>query len=852
MTHRIVRLGLWSLLFLAGLAAILALAAWLLLRGSLAPLDGQLALPGLTAPVQVQRDRLGTVTIDAASEADAIRALGYVHAQERYFEMDLLRRTAAGELAALVGPAALDVDREHRVHRFRTRAQLQMDAIAGDRQPQLQAYVEGVNAGLGALSVRPWPYLLLRQRPQPWQAADTPLVGDAMYFDLQGGANARELALWRMRPHLPEPLYALLVRDGTRWDAPLLGEPRGDAELPGADEVDLRELPAPASPPTDRGGRAGGSADGQEPASAALAPAVPVRAMSLATALRGGGDGSPAAADLRPGSNNFAVSGALTADRRAILADDMHLGLRAPNLWFRVRLRYPDRAAPGGRVDVSGFSLPGLPMVVVGSNRHVAWGFTNSYGDYQDWKREVPCTGGRRDPDDCAPVQRARELIEVAGGAPVPFDVEQTEWGPVMHRLEDGSVLTLRWTAHLRDAINFGVGRFAAARSLEGALDIADETGIPTQNLLVADRNGRIAWRLLGPMARRLSGCDGSRLVEGAEAPPEAGATQGEDARADAPAPGAGCKPWDVNNAGRISLQSPTAQRLWTANNRTVDGDSLRRMGNGGFALGARAQQIRDRLRAADTFTERDLLAIQLDDRAVFLQPWWKLLVRQAAASRTPAMAALSTAAKDWDGHAGVDSTAYRVVRAWRLAVHERIAQGLTAPAQAAMGEAFEMPALPQFEGVVWPLVEQRPDHLLPRRFKSWDALFEDAAAEVRDTLSGQGPLAARTWGEHNTADICHPLARALPGVARRWLCMPADPLPGDGAMPRVQRPSFGASERMVVSPGREQDGIIQMPGGQSGHILSPYWGAGHDDWVHGRPSPFLPGTAEHTLRLVP
>jgi len=162
------------------------------------------------------------------------------------------------------------------------------------------------------------------------------------------------------------------------------------------------------------------------------------------------------------------------------------------------------------------------------------------------------------------------------------------------------------------------------------------------------------------------------------------------------------------------------------------------------------------------------------------------------------------------------------------------------------------MPKLAQFEGVAWPLLEQRPAHLLPRRFDSWDALLEDAAAQVRDELSATGPLAARSWGERNTAHICHPLAGAIPLLGERALCMPPDPLDGDADMPRVAAPSFGASERMVVSPGHEADGIIHMPGGQSGHPLSPFWGAGHDDWVHGRPTPFLPGETEHTLTLRP
>ena len=153
---------------------------------------------------------------------------------------------------------------------------------------------------------------------------------------------------------------------------------------------------------------------------------------------------------------------------------------------------------------------------------------------------------------------------------------------------------------------------------------------------------------------------------------------------------------------------------------------------------------------------------------------------------------------------------------------------------------------------MAWPLVTQRPQNLLPSQYADWDALFEESAAAVRDGLAPAGPLTERSWGEANTARICHPLAQALPGPLRQTLCMPADPLPGDSHMPRVQAPAMGASQRMVVAPGREAEGIIHQPGGQSGHPLSPFWGAGHDDWVHGRPTPFLPGDAVHTLTLRP
>ena len=412
------------------------------------------------------------------------------------------------------------------------------------------------------------------------------------------------------------------------------------------------------------------------------------------------------------------------------------------------------------------------------------------------------------------------------------LDVDETAWGPVAHREADGRVLSLRWTAHLPGAVNLGLVEFPVAGDIDQALAIANRTATPTQNLLLADAEGQVAWRLLGPLPQRSEACTLAATVE----------TATDET----------CAPWPSSTAASPTLRSPALDRLWTANSRVLDGEDLRRVGDGGYVLGARALQIRDGLQAKPRLGERDLLAIQLDDRALFLQPWHALLLERANAAQSPALRELATAAARWEGRASIDSVSFRIVRSWRLAVHKRIAEGLTAPARDTLGEDFVLPDFPQLEGVAWPLVSQRPAHLLPPPHASWDALFEDAAVQVRDDLAEQGPLAERTWGERNTAAICHPLAAAIPLVGKRWLCMPADPLPGDGAMPRVQGPAFGASQRMVVSPGHEADGILHMPGGQSGHPLSPFWGAGHAAWVRGEPSPFLPAPARHTLRLQP
>jgi penicillin amidase len=150
-------------------------------------------------------------------------------------------------------------------------------------------------------------------------------------------------------------------------------------------------------------------------------------------------------------------------------------------------------------------------------------------------------------------------------------------------------------------------------------------------------------------------------------------------------------------------------------------------------------------------------------------------------------------------------------------------------------------------------MVQEKPAHLLNPRFVTWDDLLVAAADLTVSSLDRQGvSLPQATWGQRNTARIRHPLAGALPAWLTGWLNLPADPLPGDVDMPRVQGPSFGASERLVVSPGHEAEGIFEMPGGQSGHPLSPFYRAGHEAWVHGDPTPFLAGKTEHTLELKP
>jgi penicillin amidase len=801
-----------------GLGVVLALVAiggglWLhaQLRASLPRLAGDLVLPGLDAPARVERDALGVPVIRGTSRLDVARATGFVHAQERFFQMDLLRRRAAGELSELVGEVALEVDREVRVFRLRAVARRATEALGSDERRLLTGYTEGVNAGLRALDAHPFEYLLLRAEPRPWQPEDSLLCALAMYLTLQSQLPGLESTLELMHDLLPSELVAFLAPRGTEWDAPLEGEPFAQPEIPGPEVLDLRQEPPRAV------------ARGERDAPVAFDP------LRLA--------GAEEAAVF--GSNNWAVAGTHTAHGGALLANDMHLGHAVPNIWYRASLVLP---GADGEQRVSGVMLPGVPFVVVGSNGHVAWGFTNSQGDWADLVVLEPDPldpEAYLTPEGPRRLERATETIHVKGGPDDTLEVLSTIWGPVVDEDHRGRRRALAWVPLLEGGLNAAHVRMEGARSLDEALALAAAVGIPHQNFVCADASGRIGWTIMGRIPRRV-GFDGRRPTSWAD----------------------GSRRWDgwLRPEEYPRVVDPPVGRIWTANARVVSGDALAIVGFGGYDLGARARQIRDDLLALERATEADMLRVQLDDRALFLERWRALLLEVLApevTTKDPRRAEARRHLEAWGGRASVDSVGYRLVRTFRTRMARAVFDPLLAPCREADERLDYKGRRPdrgvrQWEGPLWALVTERPLHLLDPGFESWEALLLASLDEVLDELTNDGAaLADRTWGDHNTVPFRHPLSAAVPALGR-WLDMPRRALPGDGNMPRVQYTFAGASERLAVSPGREENGYFHMPCGQSGHPLSPHYGDGHDAWAQGEPTPFLPGPAVHVLTLRP
>lgn len=752
-------------------------ATWFV-RGSLPQLEGTRTLPGLAAEVTVERDAIGVPLITAGSREDAARALGFVHAQERFFQMDLLRRASSGELAALLGADLVDVDRAHRVHRFRTTAAEAVAALPPHHRAVLTAYAEGVNAGLDALRVRPWEYAVLGQRPEAWREEDSFLVAASMFLELQSSDLPREMERAAIEATLPEALAAFLYPGGDAWDAPLDGS----------------VLPAPPVPTPDQ-------LDGFRPGPP---PADTVRTQD--------GPGL--------GSNAWAVAGSRSASGVALLAGDMHLGLRLPHIWYRAALAYP---AEGGTRRVVGVTLPGVPAVVVGSNGHVAWSFTNSYGDYFDTVRlELERPGIVRTADRLVPLDTLREVIRVAGADADTLDILMTPFGPVVGTDHAGESVALRWTAHHAEAFNLVLMDLEGVETVAEAAALGPRIGIPAQNMHLADATGSVGWTLAGRIPIRTH--DGQRPTTSTD--PEAA--------------------WSGFRDAAPQVLDPEDGLIWTANNRVVSGDDLAAIGLGPYSHGARAFQIRELLDGAQGFREADMLAVQLDDRALVLQRWRDLLLETLdAAEPTETRRAVREAVAAWEGRATAEAVGYPVVRAFRNRVAAAALLPLTAPARAALGDTV----IVETEAPTWSLVTERPPHLLAEGVASWEALLLDAADEAARACDGS--FQTCTWGEANRLRMAHPFADVLPFVGGR-LAMPEAEQPGDSRVPRVSGPSFGASQRLVVAPGREEDGFLHMPGGQAGHPFAPYWGAGHDDWLLGRPAPLLPGAPRWTLRLTP
>ncbi|MFO0942115.1 MAG: penicillin acylase family protein [Pirellulales bacterium] len=721
--------------------------------------------------------------------------------------MDLLRRNSAGELAGVVGAAVVERDKTTRVHRFRSVAQQRLKVERPEVVKLIEVYTQGVNAGLKSLSKKPFEYILLGQEPAPWKPEDCMLVVFSMFMDLQSDQFRREVDRGVLHDNVPEPMYEFLMARGNKWDAPIHGEAFEVPAVPGPEVFDARKL------------------------------RIAELEQAAADSLVENSSRPTFAEPYTLGSNNWAVSGKLTKDGRALVADDMHLRIAVPHIWYRARWVWTDADEMKSRYEMTGVSLPGTPAMIVGSNGSVAWGYTNTEGDWNDVVIVEPNDGDAntyKTADGPKAFEKHSEVIKVKDAKDVSLEVVSTIWGPVIEKDHKGRMLASKWVPYDVEGVNVNLIDMEKVKTVAEALDKANTFGIPHQNFVVGDTTGTIAWTIGGKIPRRF-GHDGRLPQSWAD----------------------GSKGWDgyLKPEEYPRVVNPQSNNIWTANARVVSGDFYKVIGDSGYDRGARQQQIRDRLLKLEKATEADMLDIQLDDRAVFLEPWQQLLLKTLSddaikgnAGRTQ----LRDLVKSWGGRAAVDSVGYRLVLEFRSAVVQQLSDMISQPIQK-VDKRFTLARNRRVEGPFWKILEERPEHFLHPKFETWDAwLLSSVDKVIADATKGDKKLSEYTWGKANATRIQHPLSAAVPSLAS-WLDMPQQQLDGGWSdMPRIQAPSSGASQRMAVSPGREEDGYMQIPCGQSGHPLSPFYNNSHQDWATGKPTPFLPGAAKHTLELTP
>lgn len=767
---------------------------YIILHQSLPLLEGVLPYDQLDSRVTIDRDTQGIPTIKASSRADTAFALGFLHAQERLFQMDLLRKNSAGELSELFGELALKFDSKMRLHQFRKRAQLAVDNLPSNHKAILAAYTNGVNAGAEQLSAKPFEYQILNTTPAPWQHSDSALVLISMYIDLQPQWSESERSLGVMKDELPADWFAFLTSQGGYWDSPLQGE-------------NLSEN--------------------------TTIPQKPLASFSLAQDAQLQVSDYQFFDQIHYGSNNWSVSGALTEHGAAMVADDMHLKLRVPNIWYRASWYLED----GRRM--TGASLPGTPAIVVGSNEHIAWGFTNSQGDYHDvivLKTNADKTQYLT-PEGFKAFEIETETIEVKGQDANTVDVKLTQWGPVIGENQNGEMLAMRWVTHDVEGVNFRLLDLETTDTVNDALLVAAESGVPGQNLNVVDKDGNQAWTIMGRLPQRFGFETGmGDNFNGSQLPQDW--SQGD-------------KGWSgyLDPAEYPKVVNPKDGRIWTANARIVSGELLKKVGVNNYALGPRQKQIRDDMYALESFKEQDFLDIQLDDRALFLQRWHEKLLNVVTAQEGKYPDVLDVL-NNWECRASHTSAGYLLVKRFRENVVDQTAGEIYRYLENNSNE-FWPSAIDNFvEYPVWQLITEQPMQHVPAGFDSWNAfLLGMLDKTISALLVDGGELADQTWGKANTLAIQHPLSKAVPMLG--WLLdMPAVPMNGDTYMPRVQKPDSGASQRFAVAPGHEEEGYFHMATGQSSHPLSPYFDLGHEDWVEGNASAFLPGEKQWTLTL--
>jgi len=801
-------------------------------QSTLPQLDGQLQVPGLSAPVTVTRDKHGAPAIEAASLNDLFFAQGYVTAQDRLFQMDGMRRYAAGELAEILGPDFEKHDRQQRILGLKVVARKIIEISSPEIRSHFAAYARGVNAYIESHRDRlPLEFRILRYSPRLWTPEDSALIAAQMVEDLSTSPRhtlAREKILAKLGPELTADLY---VNSSWHDRPPTVERPRLDEEIKGSDKNDNDDEEDDDSDSDSSVTRLWHHED-----TTASPPA-----------LRSWFDETP----MVLGSNNWVVSGAHTVSGKPLLSNDMHLAHQMPNLWYEAHLRCATLACAGSSgagFDVAGVTLPGYPYVIVGHNQRLAWGFTNIGPTVEDLYIETfNADGAYQTPQGWKQPEHRSEMIRVKGKPDVTVDVVLTRHGPIITDLVPGETrkLSLRWTMY--DGLRNPFFTVDSAQNWQDFRHAFSELDAPGQNVVYADVDGNIGYQATGKIPIRAAG-DASL--------PQSGSDDAHE--------WVGYIPFEK----LPSVFNPPSGIIATANSRiTPDGYSGSISSE--WEAPWRTARIYRVLESGKKFSTNDMLGLQTDiyselDRFFAERFVYGVDHAKNVPTRTKTAAEIL---RQWDGRMEENSAAPTIA----VQARQKLIQLLLEPK---LGPAPEDPKETELTlswksyrwmmSTVWleNVVLHQPQRWLPKAYANYDELLAAAVTAAVESNPAQGKSAPEDlnswkWGDFHPVEIQHPIFGKIP-LLGRWTGPGQQRQSGSEFTVNALSRNHGPSERITVDLANLDQSTLNLVTGEAGNLFSPYFMDQWKAWYMGItfPWPFSPAAIQkeraHQLLLEP
>jgi penicillin G amidase len=874
------------------LVAFIAFVWWLywIARSPLPQLEGSVAVPGISSKVQVTRDEHGVPTIEAGSLEDLFFAQGYVTAQDRLWQMDLMRRAAAGELSEIIGPDTVKMDREQRILGLRQAAEAAEKNISARDRVFFEAYARGVNAFIDShrdqLSLE---FRLMKYTPRPWAVTDSLLVGARMVQDLNHYSDppalTREKVLAKLGPELTADLYV-----NSSWrDRPPTEVRRMDNEPAvnsgDEDDDDDEEEVEPsggsklisAEPQGLKPVFTGGSYRGAEALRHPEAESQSLREeAAVPTGLASLTDFFPALKrwvrldhpyevfdreevdSFRAGSNNWVVSGQHTVSGKPLLSNDMHLDHQMPNLWFEAHLKMTGKAAAAststsilttGNFDVAGVTLPGIPFVIVGHNQRMGWGFTNVGPTVEDdFIEEFNAQGQYKTPKGWVDPQHRQEVIRVKGKPDVTLDVVTTRHGPIITELLPGETrkIALRWT--LQDGEGLVFFDVDSAQNWDEFRKAFSNFGAPGQNVMYADVDGHIGYQATGRVPIRAAG-DGSLPVSGSDEKHE----------------WIGWIPYDE----MPHVYDPAEGILATANGR-ITPDGYKYSISTDWEAPWRTDRIYRVLESGKKFSPADMLALQMDVSSTYdhlCADKFVYAIDHAAKASNQAKRAAEIL-RDWDGRMSADSAAPTIetksrLELVRLLLEPKLGAAEGGPSVGARSGELSWKSYHWGMSSVWleNVLARQPARWLPPGYANYGSLLTAAVENVVKQTEGSSHVPADLnqwkWGKNYRVEISHLVLSQLP-LLGRYTGPGTHPLSGDGYTVKAVGRGFGPSERLTWNFANFDESTLNLVTGESGIFLSPYYLDQWAAWYGGSTFvfPFSDAAVErhrrHEMTLVP